>query len=141
MRGNFKRENREIPSVSCLHCRRERSANISGGNADMNANGKSDGSVVPAKPTNNDAPEASAELAEERDSTKRNAEQPASDRTQCRTNPRPRGLHGARVVARKDSQLGFTALLHHVSEGALFESFLCSQKNVAVGVDQMTWHE
>jgi group II intron reverse transcriptase/maturase len=46
-----------------------------------------------------------------------------------------------REAARKDSHLRFTALLHHVSEEALFESFYALKKNVAVGVDQMTWHE
>jgi hypothetical protein len=46
MSGNSKRENREIPLVSSLRSRRERSANISGGTADMNADGKSDESIV-----------------------------------------------------------------------------------------------
>ena len=85
----------------------------------MNAPGQSDGFVVPSKPANNDAAEASAESVEERDPAKRNATQPDSDRTQRRDKPRSRGLHGVREAARKDSQLRFTALLHHVSEEAL----------------------
>ena len=48
----------------------ERSENVSDGNADMNANRKSDESVVLATPTNNGAAEAPAESAEERDSAK-----------------------------------------------------------------------
>ena len=119
----------------------ERSENTTGGTADMNANRKSDGFVVPTTPTNKDAAEASAEPVEERRPAERNAEQAASDRTQSRVKPRSRGLHGVREAARKDSKLKFTALLHHVSEEALFESFYALKKNVAVGVDEMTWHE
>ena len=107
----------------------------------MNADGKSDEFVVPTTPANNDAVEASAELVEERNSAERNTEPSASDRTRGRTKPRSRGLSGVREAARKDRQLRFTALLHHVSEEALFESFYALKKNVAVGVDKTTWHE
>jgi len=107
----------------------------------MNADGKSDESVVPATLANNGSAEELTESVEERDSAKRNVEQPASDRTQSRDQPRPRGLHGVREAARKDSQLQFTALLHHVSEEALLESFYALKRNVAVGVDHVTWHE
>lgn len=107
----------------------------------MNAPGQSDGFVVPSKPANNDAAEASAESVEERDPAKGNATQPDSDRTQRRDKPRSRGLHGVREAARKDSQLRFTALLHHVSEEALLESFYALKKSVAVGVDQVTWQD
>jgi group II intron reverse transcriptase/maturase len=107
----------------------------------MNADGKSDEFVGPSTPANNDAAEASAESVEERDSAERNAEQPASDRTPGRKKPRSRGLHGVREAARRDSTLKFTALLHHVSEEALLESFYALKRNVAVGVDEMTWHE
>ncbi len=141
MSGNSKRENREIPLVSCLYRRQERSANISGGNADMNADGKSDGSIVPAKSTNNVAPEASAESVEERDPTKRNAEQANLCRTQSRVQCRSRGLNGVRQAARKDSTLRFTALLHHVSERLLIESFYELKRNAAIGVDGVTWHD
>ena len=53
MHGNSKRENREIPSVSsssvAIPSAEERSANLSEGTADMNADGKSDESILPAK--------------------------------------------------------------------------------------------
>lgn len=107
----------------------------------MNANRKSDESVVPATSANNDAAEASAESAEERDSAKRNAEQEALDRTQSRTKPKSRGLHGVREAARKDSTLKFTALLHHVSEDCLTEAFFNLRRTAAVGVDGVTWQE
>ena len=59
MSENFKRENREIPTVS-NSSELERSANASGGTADMYADGKSDGSVVPTNPANNSGTEPPA---------------------------------------------------------------------------------
>ena len=52
----------------------------------MNANRKSDESVVPATPANNGAVKAPAELVEERDSAKRNADEAALHRTRSREN-------------------------------------------------------
>jgi group II intron reverse transcriptase/maturase len=46
-----------------------------------------------------------------------------------------------REAARKDSKLKFTALLHHVNEDCLTESFYNLKKKAAVGVDKVTWHE
>ena len=60
MCGNFKRENREIPSVPCTAPEgnlQGRSANLSEGTADMNADGKSDDFVVPSTRTNKAAPQ------------------------------------------------------------------------------------
>jgi RNA-directed DNA polymerase len=119
----------------------ERSENVSDGTAGMNANRKSDESVVPAKSTNNGAAEAFAESAEERDSAKRNAEQAALHRTPGRIKCKSRGLHGVREAAREDSTLKFTALLHHVNEDCLSEAFFNLKKTAAVGVDGVTWHE
>ena len=76
MSENFKRENREIPTVS-NSSELERSVNASGGTTDAYAVGKSDGSVVPSNPANKGGAEPPAELAEERDPAKRNAEQAA----------------------------------------------------------------
>ena len=86
-------------AVCDVHRLSERSENVTGGTADMNANRKSDESVVPATSANNDAAEASAESIEERDSAKRNALQPASPRTLGRTQGKSRGLHGVREAA------------------------------------------
>jgi len=54
MGGNSKRENREIPAVPQVAVvgPRGRSANLSEGTADTDADGKSDGFVVPTKRTN-----------------------------------------------------------------------------------------
>ncbi len=119
----------------------ERSVNVSDGTADVYAMGKSDGSIVPANPTNNDGTEPSAESAEERGPAKRNADQTALHRTPSRTKRRSRGLAGVREAARKDSTLKFTALLHHVNEDCLTEGFFNLKKTAAVGVDKVTWQE
>ena len=140
MSGNFKRENREIPSVS-NSSESERSANASGGTAGVYAAGKSDGFVVPAKRANSDGAEPSAEPVEERNPAKRNAEQAALHRTPSRVKRRSCGLSGVREAARKDGKLRFTALLHHVDKDCLTEAFFHLKKTVAVGVDQVTWHE
>ena len=146
MRGHSKRENREILLVSVLngwqsHRGMERSENTTGGKSDMNADRNSDESVVPSTSANNEATEASAESIEERDSTKRNAEQADVLRTQGRAHSMTFGLHGVREAARKDSQLRFTALLHHVNEDCLRNAFFNLKKTAAVGVDGVTWHD
>lgn len=90
----------------------------------MNANGKSDESIVPMNSANKDSAELSAESCEGSVSTKRNAGQTALSRTQSRIEHKSHGLHGVREAARKDSKLKFTALLHHVNEDRLREAFL-----------------
>jgi group II intron reverse transcriptase/maturase len=107
----------------------------------MNADGNSDESIGPAKRANNVAADASAESVEERDSTKRNADQTALHRTQGRAQRKSRGLGGVREAARKDSKLKFTALLHHVNEDCLTEAFFNLKKSAAAGVDGVTWHD
>ncbi len=121
--------------------RAERSENVTDGNADMNANRKSDESVVPATSANKGAVEAPAESIEERDSAKRNVDQAALHRTPSRYKRKSRGLHGVREAARKDGTLKFTALLHHVNEDCLTEAFFNLKKTAAVGIDGVTWHE
>ena len=80
MRGHSKRENREIPSAS-ESIDSERSENVTDGNADVYADGKSDDSIVPAKRVNKTRTLA-AELVEERGSPKGNTNQKALPRTQ-----------------------------------------------------------
>jgi hypothetical protein len=68
MRGNSRFENREILLVSVLRQgRAERSENVSDGTADMNANRKSHGLIVPEKRVNKTGTPA-AESVEERGS-------------------------------------------------------------------------
>ena len=44
------------------------------------------------------------------------------------------GLHGVREAARRDKGLRFTALLHHVNEKLLLDSFRLLKKEAAPGV-------
>ncbi len=68
MYGNFKRENREIP-LAPWRRRPGRSANLTEGTANMYADGKSDGSIIPSLRANK-AATAVAESVEERESPK-----------------------------------------------------------------------
>lgn len=63
-----------------------------------------------------------------------------TDPTQSRTTV-SQGLHGVREAARRDKGLKFTALLHHVNEQVLLDSFHLLKKEAAPGVDDMTWKE
>lgn len=107
----------------------------------MNTHRKSDESVVPAKLANNGVTEAPAESVEGRDSAKRNADQAAPRRTQSRDQGGLSGLDGVREAARKDSQLKFTALLHHIDKDLLLFSFYELKNGKTVGVDGVTWQE
>jgi RNA-directed DNA polymerase len=51
------------------------------------------------------------------------------------------GLQGVREAARRENGLRFTALLHHVNERLLLDSFYLLKKEAAPGVDDMTWSE
>ena len=62
-------------------------------------------------------------------------------RTQGRAHSMTFGLHGVREAARKDSQLRFTALLHHVNEDCLRNAFFNLKKTASVGVDGVTWQD
>jgi len=140
---NFKRENRETPVTSqgSFFDLWERSENASGGTSDMHESGESDESIVLSTSANKDVTEASAELIEERDSANRNAMHPASPRTPSRDKRESRGLHGVREAAQNSSTLRFTALLHHINEQLLFESFMDLKKSASAGIDGLTWHD
>ena len=109
----------------------------------MNDRGESDGSIVPRKAANKGAQPPSgghppAELLEGRDPTKGNANQPTVDGTQ-RPVSASRGLGGIRESARRDPRERFTALLHHVTESLLIESYEALNPRAAPGVDGVTW--
>ena len=107
----------------------------------MNADGKSDGSVLPTNPANNGGVEPPAESAEERLPATRNTGQAASARTQSRNERESCGLDGVREAARESRDLKFTALLHHIDVDLLRWSFSKLRRNAAVGIDEMAWHE
>jgi group II intron reverse transcriptase/maturase len=105
----------------------------------MHGRGKSDGPVVPAKPPNN-AADAAAEVVEERGSAEGNAV--------GETRPGRRAgvsvsseLGRVRQVARKDKEVRFTALLHHVTVERLGEAYRAIRPGAAPGVDGVTWRD
>jgi len=105
----------------------------------MHDRGKSDDPVVPAKPSNN-AQGGVAEAVEGRGSPKGNA---ASTTRSGRSagQSAPSGLVRVRQVARKDKDVRFTALLHHVDVDRLRAAYFGLRPKAAAGVDGVTWHD
>jgi len=106
----------------------------------MHDHGKSDGPVVPAKPPNNAAVPAAAEVVEERG--------PAKGNTARQTRPGHRAGEGVsseldrvRRLARADRDVRFTALLHHLCVDRLREAYRATRPGAAPGVDGVSWHE
>jgi RNA-directed DNA polymerase len=106
----------------------------------MNGRGKSDGPVLPAKPRNKPAVMAGAEVVEGRG--------PAEGNTASESRPgRSAGmgvssdLDRVRQLARKDKEVRFTALLHHVTVDRLREAYRAISPNAAAGVDGVTWRD
>src|SRR6059036_2608313 len=105
----------------------------------MHGRGKSDGRVVPAKPPNN-AASAAAEVVEGR--------RPAKGNEGSETRPGHRAgvsvssdLDRVRQVARKDRDVRFTALLHHVTVERLEAAYRAIRPGAAPGVDGVTWRD
>jgi len=104
----------------------------------MNADGKSDRSVVPAKSPNK-AEGSAAEAMEGRGRTKGDLLEGNTLRTQGRD-----GVHSAlervRQVAKEDRTQRFTALLHHVYDiERLRSAYLAIKRDAVAGVDGETW--
>src|SRR6476619_857206 len=105
----------------------------------MHGHGKSDGCVVPAKPSNN-AASAAAEVVEGRRPAKGNTDRPT--RTGRSAGQRvPSGLDRVREVARTDKEARFTALLHHVDVDRLLAAYWAINPKAAPGVDRVTWDD
>ena len=100
---------------------------------------KSDPPIVPGKPANKALCEA-AEPVEGRGGAKGNVHQPRRRRTRSRESLSP-GLERVREAARREGDLEFTALLHHVDVDLLRASYLALKRHAAPGVDGMTWQE
>ena len=130
-------ENRETSSAPAEQA--GRSAKAPSRNADAYALEESDCRIVPMKQPNKEGI-PSTEAAEGRRQPKENAGQPNTSPTQGGARV-SQGLSGVRRVARERRQERFTALLHHVTENLLRESFEALKKNAAPGVDGVTWHE
>jgi RNA-directed DNA polymerase len=138
MSGNSMRENREIPRASGS----SENGPVGEGashKSSMNASGKSDRAVVPTKHPNK-GEQSSAEGVEGRAVTKGNTEEERTHRTPGRGSVSP-GLQRVREAARKDKEQKFTALLHHVNEELLLESYYSLKRKAAPGVDGVTWKQ
>ena len=98
---------------------------------------KSDGPVVPTKPSNN-AARAAAEGVEGRGPAKGNMAEQNAARTLSRTSA-PNALDRVRQAAQRDRKAKFTALLHHITLDRLRDAFLALQRRAAPGVDGVTW--
>ena len=105
----------------------------------MHAAGESHDCVVPTKAPNKDA-RRSAEGLEGRRSIQENIGEANPSRTQS-GEIGSRGLSGVREAAKMNKGLQFTALLHHVTEGLLRDSFYSLQRQAAPGVDRVTWQQ
>lgn len=62
-------------------------------------------------------------------------------RTQRRTYAVPPALKRVHEAARKDKELRFTALLHHVTPELLGDRFRAMNKRAAAGIDGVTWED
>ena len=108
----------------------------------MNGRGKSDRSIVPAKPSNKGdvAVTLPAEGVEGRERPKGNTGEQTRSRAQIRSDLQ-RALDRVRQAAEGDGEQQFTTLWHHVYDRArLREAYLGLKRNAAPGVDRVTWH-
>ena len=108
----------------------------------MNGPRQSDRSVVPKKAVNKGGAEAlPAESLEGRDLPKGNPQEHTNRRTQDRERLQ-QALERVRQAAKKDKQMVFTSLWHHVyDKGRLREAFYGLKRKSAPGVDGRTWRE
>jgi len=100
---------------------------------------KSDGPIVPTKSPNK-AGQPAAEVAEGRGSTEGNTGEQNALRTQRRVGA-PSALDRVRQVARRDKNVRFTALFHHITIDRLRAAFLSLEKRAAPGIDGVTWEQ
>jgi RNA-directed DNA polymerase len=105
----------------------------------MNEHGKSDRPVVPANLPNN-AVEAVAEVGEGRGRAKGNTDSKTQPGHSAGTGASS-ALGRVREVARRDKDVRFTALLHHVSPGRLRAAYWAIRPQAAPGVDGVRWAE
>src|SRR6266496_6158653 len=94
--------------------------------------------IVPMNYSNNDKT-SSTESGEGRPLIKENASQPSMQPTQSGVRV-SQGLAGVRKAARKNKEMRFTALLHHLTVDLLRESFYSLKRKAAPGVDGVTWY-
>jgi RNA-directed DNA polymerase len=104
----------------------------------MHAHRKSDGPVVPTKPSNNPSTSEGAEAVEGSGPAKGNA----ASETRPGRRAGPSGssdLDRVRQAARGDKEARFTALLHHINHDRLLAAYRAINPKAASGVDGVTW--
>lgn len=101
----------------------------------MHERGKSDSPVVPAKPPNKTSV---AEVVEERGLAKGNTAGKARPGHRAGSGV-SQALDRVREIARKDKEVRFTALLHHVDVRRLRVAYWAIRPQAAPGVDGQTW--
>src|ERR1700676_4853665 len=105
----------------------------------MHAFEESDSGIIPMNHSNKDG-KPYAENEEGRPLIKENTGQPNTYPTQSEKRV-SQGLAGVHKAARKNKEMKFTALLHHVTVDRLQESFYALKRKAAPGVDGVTWQE
>ncbi len=104
----------------------------------MHDHGQSDSLVVPTK-SPNDAGQPAPEGMEGRGLAKGNSGQQNAPRTQGRVGALS-ALDRVREVAKRDKEVRFTALLHHIYDGeCLRAAYYALKRDAAPGVDGETW--
>src|SRR6266576_6050289 len=104
----------------------------------MNGPGKSDSPKVPGKSPNKVGQPAAEEM-EGNGLAKGNLPQQNACRTMSRKDA-PNALEQVRQAAKKDKQLRFTALLHHINNlETLRMAYFSLKKEAAPGMDGETW--
>ena len=103
-----------------------------GRNLSMNEQGKSHRPRVPTKPPNEGGPTAS-EAVEGQGLVKENARQQNTHRTQCRARVHS-ALEGVRQIAKRDKEVKFTALFHHIRIDRLRLAFMETNRKAAMSV-------
>jgi RNA-directed DNA polymerase len=131
-------ENREI-SCTSWSTDQDRSAKAINRTADVNVQEKSDCAVVPVNQPNKEG-QFSAEAGEGRAQTEENIVPSHRRPTQSGKRMSP-GWHGVRQAARGRKQERFTALLHHLSDGLLRDSFYALRRQASPGIDGVRWQE
>jgi group II intron reverse transcriptase/maturase len=105
----------------------------------MNGHEKSDSPVLPTNPPNK-ATQAAAEVGEERGLAKGNTDRPTRSGPSAGEGVTS-GLDRVRQVARRDKDVRFTALLHHVDLNRLWAAYTAINPKATPGVDKVTWED
>jgi len=105
----------------------------------MDEHEKSDSPVLPMNPPNK-ATQLVAEVGEGRGLAEGNTDRPTRPGRSAGSGVAS-GLDRVREVARKDKEVRFTALLHHVDLSRLWAAYVAINPKAATGVDKVTWED